>query len=108
MRKWDIRSVKRCSFIKTSRSEREKQTSYINTYTQNLEKETDEPVCRRGRETQTWRTDLRAQQGKQSVGQTSRVALAYTHHLHAAPLAVHSGWQIELTASGKLPTVEGR
>ena len=51
MRKWDIRSVKRCSFIKTSRSEREKQTSYINTYTQNLEKETDEPVCRRGRET---------------------------------------------------------
>lgn len=51
---------------------------------------------------------LGAQQGKESAGQTARVALAYTHRLHAAPLAVHSGGQMEPTASGKLPTVDGR
>ena len=50
---------------------------------------------------------LGAQQGKESAGQTARVALAYTHRLHAAPLAVHSGGQMEPTASGKLPTVDG-
>ena len=38
---------------------------------------TDEPIYRAGIKTQTQRTDLRTQQGKERVGQIGRIALRY-------------------------------
>ena len=39
---------------------------------------TDEPICRAAIETQTWRTDLRTQCGKEKVGQIERSTGIYT------------------------------
>ena len=43
----------RACYTERSKSEREKQMSYINTYVWELENGTDEPICRAGTETQT-------------------------------------------------------
>ena len=46
------RKLKAC-YTELSKSEREKQISYINAYICNLENGTDEPICRAGIKTQT-------------------------------------------------------
>ena len=43
----------RACYTERSKSEKEKQMSYINTYVWELENGTDEPICRAGTETQT-------------------------------------------------------
>ena len=44
-----------------------------------MENNTDEPICRKGMETQTSGTDLWTQKGKERVGQMEKVALTYIH-----------------------------
>ena len=57
-----------------SKSEREKQISYIKAYVWNVEKNgTDEPVCRAATEMQT-ENDLKTQRGKEMVGQTESLS----------------------------------
>ena len=68
----------RAYYTEWSKSEREKQISYINTYIWNLEGRTDEPVCRAGVEMRTHRTDLRIQWGKERVRRMERVAWEHT------------------------------
>ena len=41
---------------------------------------TDEPICREGMETQTYRMDLWTEQGKERVSRTEKVALIYIHY----------------------------
>ena len=57
-----------------SKSEREKQISYIKAYVWNVEKNgTDEPVCRAATEMQT-ENDLKTQRGKEMVVQTESLS----------------------------------
>ena len=48
-------------------------------YMESRKNDTDEPIFSTGIETQTQRTDLWTQWGKEMVGQIERVALKYMH-----------------------------
>ena len=52
----------------------------INIYIWNPENDTEEPMFRAGIETQTEKTDLWTQWGKERAGGTERGALAYLHY----------------------------
>ena len=62
------------------KSEREK-ILYNNVHIRNVEKGTDEPICRAGMEIQMKETDLWTQRGKLRVGRIEKVALTYIHYL---------------------------
>ena len=77
---WTEVDKPRACFTEWSKSEREKQIWYINAYILNLENWWWWTYLQAGIETQTSRTDLWTQQGKERVGQTERAALTYIHY----------------------------
>ena len=57
--------------IQSEVSQKEKNKYHILTHIYGIQKNgTDEPICRAGIETQTWRTDEWTRQGKEQVGLT--------------------------------------
>ena len=70
----------RAYYTEWSKSEREKQVSYIKACIWNLERWYDEPTCRAAMETQIQWTDLWTQWGNESEGRIERLTLKWIHY----------------------------
>ena len=68
---------------------------------------TDESICRAGLETQTQRTDLWTQLGKERAGQTDREALRHTHHHMLNRQQARSRSETKAAQPGVLPQCGG-
>ena len=69
------------SAIQSEVSQKEKNKYHVLMHIYGIKKnDTDEPICKAGIEMQTYRIDLWTQWGKERVGRTERVALAYIHY----------------------------
>ena len=63
-----------------TKSERERKIPYDITYMWNLKYDTNEPIYKTERASQTWRTDLWLLKGREGEGQTGSLGLVGANH----------------------------